>query len=137
MLQQTIIYTCWRVSQCWLSEILLTRLAQGYTTKGRGFSHYQAGLSNYGAYRQLSLEDWHRVHQAVDVDRIEETLQAESDTVKRQQAEIQSTFESSRVFTNNEAQATVLQAMVTCTGTLSEIVHRELTEDQDVVMSNR
>lgn len=120
-----------------MSEILLTRLAQGYTIKGRGFSHYQTGLSNYEAYQQLSLEDWHRVHQAVNVDRIEETLQAESDTVTRQQAEIQSTFESSRVFTNNEAQATVLQAMVTCTETLSEIVHQELTEDQDVVMSNK
>lgn len=60
-LQQMTLYTCWRPSQCWLSEILLTRLIQGYVKSGRGFSHYQAGLSNYGAYRKLSVETWDEI----------------------------------------------------------------------------
>ncbi len=75
LLQQTIIYTCWKVSQCWLSESLLTRIAQGYTTDGKGFSHYQAGLSNYRTYRGLSLEEWPLIRQEVDLGRVRRAIQ--------------------------------------------------------------
>lgn len=79
LLQQTTLYTCWRASECWLSEILLTRIAQGYTTNGMGFSHYQAGLSNYGAYRKLSLEDWLLLRQGMDMGRVTNALKEDSE----------------------------------------------------------
>ncbi|KAL9001652.1 MAG: hypothetical protein Q9188_005379 [Gyalolechia gomerana] len=57
-LQQHIIYNCWRGDQPWASEILLTRLAQGYTTNGGGFSHHGAGFSNGGSWRKRPEKAW-------------------------------------------------------------------------------
>ena len=45
-LQQRTIYACFRPIQTWLSEIVLTQLAQGYVEGGGGFSHEVAGRSN-------------------------------------------------------------------------------------------
>lgn len=53
-LQQNIIYSCWSSSQCWLSEIFLTLLGQGYIQGAGGFSHCAAGCSNWGAYKGVS-----------------------------------------------------------------------------------
>ncbi|KAL9008919.1 MAG: hypothetical protein Q9180_009453, partial [Flavoplaca navasiana] len=57
-LKQHVIYHCWAPDQPWPSEILLTRLAQGYTYGGGGFSHYGAGFSNGGAWCRRTMKDW-------------------------------------------------------------------------------
>ncbi|KAL8690665.1 MAG: hypothetical protein Q9218_003940 [Villophora microphyllina] len=64
-LKQYIIYNCWREDQSWASEILLTRLAQGYITNAGGFSHYGAGHSNGGPWRGRSAQDWARFQERV------------------------------------------------------------------------
>ncbi|KAL9616531.1 MAG: hypothetical protein Q9160_008598 [Pyrenula sp. 1 TL-2023] len=62
-LHQHIIFNCWRPSQCYLGEIIFTQLANGYTSEGGGHSHYDAGLSNFNAYRDHPLRFWHRIEQ--------------------------------------------------------------------------
>ena len=64
-LQQLVVFTCWRPEQSWLSEMFITRLAQGYVENGGGFSHYLAGLSNGNAYTQLSVDLWDRLQARV------------------------------------------------------------------------
>jgi hypothetical protein len=48
-LDQTVIYLIWFPKQAEISEIGWTKLAEGYTRNGGGFSHYPAGLSNASA----------------------------------------------------------------------------------------
>ncbi|KAL9027055.1 MAG: hypothetical protein Q9196_004366 [Gyalolechia fulgens] len=67
-IQQQIIYSCWREDQSWPGEIFLTRLAQGYTTNGRGFSHYGAGFSNASSCRKRSEQAWARYNNKVSID---------------------------------------------------------------------
>ena len=64
-IQQEIIFTCWRNSQPWIAEIIFTQLAQGYTDKAQGFSHYTAGCSNRGALVTKSAHDWIKFEQQV------------------------------------------------------------------------
>lgn len=64
-LQQLVVFTCWRPEQCWLSEMFITRLAQGYVETGGGFSHYRAGFSNGTAYRKVPDEVWDRLESHV------------------------------------------------------------------------
>lgn len=59
-LQQRIIYACYRETQIWLGEIILTQIAQGYTKGAKGFSHYAAGYSNGSAYAKTPTESWVR-----------------------------------------------------------------------------
>ncbi|KAL8724963.1 MAG: hypothetical protein Q9166_007656 [cf. Caloplaca sp. 2 TL-2023] len=59
-LKQHIIYNCWSADQPWPSEILLTRLGQGYVANGGGFSHYPAGHSNGRSWERRSMNDWVR-----------------------------------------------------------------------------
>ncbi|KAI4256838.1 MAG: hypothetical protein LQ352_001918 [Teloschistes flavicans] len=67
-LNQQIIYQCWRPDQPWASEILLTRLAQGYISQGGGFSHRGAGFSNGSAWKKRSMEEWARFNAQVNSD---------------------------------------------------------------------
>lgn len=46
------------------AEILLTRLALGYTSQGGGFSHYQAGVSHGGA-KSLDGDYWEAIQQKI------------------------------------------------------------------------
>ncbi|KAL8903837.1 MAG: hypothetical protein Q9207_003667 [Kuettlingeria erythrocarpa] len=64
-LHQHIIYHCWRETQPWYSEILLSRLAQSYTQNAAGFNHYGAGGSNGSSYAKRSAEDWERFQREV------------------------------------------------------------------------
>ena len=57
-LQQLVIYACYRPSQPWFSEIILTQLGQGYTDGAGGFSHYPAGRFNGSAYNNTSQSEW-------------------------------------------------------------------------------
>lgn len=57
-LHQKVIFTCYRPAQPWISEVILTQLAQGYTEGAGGFSHHPAGYSNGGAYRRISEKAW-------------------------------------------------------------------------------
>lgn len=57
-LQQNIIYACFRPIQTWLSEIMLTQLAQGYVEGGGGFSHEIAGWSNSVSNAAVPFEVW-------------------------------------------------------------------------------
>lgn len=59
-LQQLVIYACYRPSQPWFSEIILTQLGQGYTEGAGGFSHYPAGRSNGSAYNKTSRGQWNQ-----------------------------------------------------------------------------
>ncbi|KAL8939081.1 MAG: hypothetical protein Q9216_003559 [Gyalolechia sp. 2 TL-2023] len=67
-LQQHIIHNCWRADQPWAGEILLTRLAQGYTMDGTGFSHYGAGFSNGGSWRNRPVKEWTRFQNQMLID---------------------------------------------------------------------
>lgn len=57
-LQQCTIYSCWTSEQCWMSEIFLTLLSQGYVQGGNGFNHHPAGHSNGGAYTKVPERSW-------------------------------------------------------------------------------
>ncbi|KAI4190036.1 MAG: hypothetical protein L6R41_001055 [Letrouitia leprolyta] len=64
-LNQHIIYHCWRETQPWDSEILLTRLAQGYIHNAGGFSHHGAGLSNFSSWKDLPMEVWESLEERI------------------------------------------------------------------------
>lgn len=57
-LQQIVIFVCFQPRQTWLSEIVLTQLAQGYIEGGGGSSHETAGHSNTSSHREVSARDW-------------------------------------------------------------------------------
>ena len=59
-LQQYILFLCFREVQCWLSEIFVTQLGQGYIHNGGGFSHHAAGHSNGYSYRNVPADKWER-----------------------------------------------------------------------------
>ena len=59
-LQQYVLVLCFREAQCWLSEIFITQLGQGYIHNGGGFSHHPAGHSNGSSYRNVSADKWER-----------------------------------------------------------------------------
>ena len=62
---QCVIFPIWSASMAVTAEIMLTRLCDGYTNNGGGFSHYLAGRSNDSALG-LSEEAWrHLTNQAV------------------------------------------------------------------------
>ncbi len=56
-IEQRVIYLIWRPSQAEVSEIGLTKLAEGYIHNGGGFSHYPAGLSNESA-QTIPAREW-------------------------------------------------------------------------------
>ena len=49
-LMQFVIFNCWQPEQCWLGEIIVTQLGQGYTKDGYGFNYHPAGTSNGNAF---------------------------------------------------------------------------------------
>jgi hypothetical protein len=55
--EQLVIYLIWTPEQAEISEIGWTKLAEGYTGNGGGFSHYPAGRSNRSAHKVAS-ETW-------------------------------------------------------------------------------
>ena len=57
-LQQMIVFACFRPIQPWLSEIVVTQLAQGYVQGAGGFSHEPAGRSNTSSNRKLPAKVW-------------------------------------------------------------------------------
>ena len=57
-LQQTIVFACYRSIQTWLSEIVITQLAQGYVDEGAGFSHEPAGRSNTSSNNKIPAKMW-------------------------------------------------------------------------------
>jgi hypothetical protein len=50
-IEQEVIALIWKVNQAEVSEISLTKLAEGYIHNAGGFSHFPAGLSNDSAHR--------------------------------------------------------------------------------------
>ncbi|KAL8941708.1 MAG: hypothetical protein Q9216_002081 [Gyalolechia sp. 2 TL-2023] len=73
-LHQHVIYHCWREIQPRYSEMLLTRLAQGYIYNAGGFSHYGAGFSNSSSFRRRSQKEWNQFHLEVWNDNFEKRL---------------------------------------------------------------
>ena len=57
-LQQNIVFACYRPIQTWLSEIVVTQLAQGYVEGGSGFSHEPAGRSNTSSNKTVPPKMW-------------------------------------------------------------------------------
>lgn len=57
-LQQMIVFACYRSIQTWLSEIVVTQLAQGYVEGGAGFSHEPAGRSNTSSNKKVPIKVW-------------------------------------------------------------------------------
>lgn len=56
--QQNIVFACYRPIHTWLSEIIVTQLAQGYVEGGAGFSHEPAGGSTTNSHKTLPAEVW-------------------------------------------------------------------------------
>ena len=54
---RSVIFPIWCAAHAATSEIILTRICDGYTTNGGGFSHYLAGLSNASAL-VVGDHDW-------------------------------------------------------------------------------
>jgi hypothetical protein len=89
-LQQLTIYSCWNPSDAWLSEIIFTRILQAYTIGGKGMSHYQAGLSNWSAYRKVGEEVWEAVmYEKNVVQRLEQSFANEIQELKTHEAELE------------------------------------------------
>ena len=57
-LQQRVAFTCYRSIQTWLSEIIVTQLAQGYVEGGAEFSHERAGRSNISSNKKVPTKIW-------------------------------------------------------------------------------
>ncbi|KAL8676067.1 MAG: hypothetical protein Q9186_007378 [Xanthomendoza sp. 1 TL-2023] len=68
-LKQHIIFHCFCIDQPWSSEILLTRLAQGYFSNGGGFSPHGPGASKGGAWRRVSYRQWAKFSKRINSDR--------------------------------------------------------------------
>ena len=64
-LQQRIVFACFRPIQAWLSEIIVTQLAQGYVERGGGFSHKTAGRSNTSSNEVVPSKIWTTFEQEV------------------------------------------------------------------------
>jgi hypothetical protein len=74
---QFIIFICLEQSHGALSEIVLTRLAEGYKGNGGGFSHYPAGRSNDSALK-TDVTEWNLCMQfAVERSPLKENLTAD------------------------------------------------------------
>ena len=67
-LQQNIVFNCYRPIQPWLSEIVITQLAQGYVEGGGGFSHETAGRSNTSSNRIVPPKTWQILEARVYMD---------------------------------------------------------------------
>jgi hypothetical protein len=92
-IEQAIIYLIWMPEQAEIAEIGWTKLAEGYTGNGGGFSHYPAGRSNYSAQTTHSTE-WSYAKQAAltgsplcsNLNRlVKELKEAEEDAEKQKQ----------------------------------------------------
>ena len=57
-LQQRIVFACYRPIQTWMSEIIVTQLAQGYVEGGAGFSHEPAVRSNTSSNNIVPAKIW-------------------------------------------------------------------------------
>lgn len=68
-LQQLIVFACYRSIQTWLSEIVITQLAQGYVDGGAGFSHETAGQSNTSSNNKVPTKMWAFFEEQVYADR--------------------------------------------------------------------
>ena len=56
-IEQVPVYLIWCPEQAEISEIGLTKLAEGYIHNAGGFSHFPAGLSNHSA-NKISAREW-------------------------------------------------------------------------------
>lgn len=63
-IEQEVIALIWKVNQAEVSEIGLTKLAEGYIHNAGGFSHFPAGLSNDSAHR-VRPKIWSAAHEWV------------------------------------------------------------------------
>ena len=86
-LQQYILFLCFTDAQCWLSEIFITQLGQGYIQNGGGFSHYAAGHSNGGSFRKVPPKKWMRyLSKATDEGLLKKIRENDKDSVERTNA---------------------------------------------------
>ena len=67
-LQQNVVFSCYRPIQTWLSEIVITQLAQGYVEGGGGFSHEPAGRSNTSSNKKVPAKIWTRFEAEIYAD---------------------------------------------------------------------
>ena len=78
-LQQLIVFACYRSIQTWLSEIVVTQLAQGYVDGGAGFSHEPAGRSNTSSNKKVPTKIWAFFEEQIYADgRFQKELDANS-----------------------------------------------------------
>lgn len=83
-LPQYVLFFCFTEAQCWLSEIFITQLGQGYIQKGGGFNHYAACFSNEGSYCKVPVKKWMRyLVKAVDERLLEKVIEEGRDSVER------------------------------------------------------
>ncbi|KAI4913436.1 uncharacterized protein J4E92_009785 [Alternaria infectoria] len=84
---QYIIYISHTASHASLSEILLTRLAEGYTGNGGGFSHYPAGRSADSALK-TSEQEWDNCAQyAIERSPLRKNLKSDIERLKKKVAD--------------------------------------------------
>ena len=83
-LQQRIVFACYRPIQTWLSEIIVTQLAQGYVEGGAGFSHEPAGSSNTSSNSKVPGEIWAQFEAQIYEDgRFEMEVEANRQSLQR------------------------------------------------------
>ncbi|QDS70653.1 hypothetical protein FKW77_000981 [Venturia effusa] len=59
---QFYIYNCWEVEQCYISEIVLSRILGSYIYNGGGFSHHPAGQNNITGWKNRpTWEFWYKL----------------------------------------------------------------------------
>ena len=90
-LQQNIVFACYRPIHTWLSEIIVTQLAQGYVEGGAGFSHEPAGRSNTSSHKTVPAKVWVQFEAQIYMDgRMEKEVKANKQRLHaRQQAKAQ------------------------------------------------
>lgn len=80
---QYIIYICHTASHASLSEIVLTRLAEGYMGNGGGFSRYPAARSA-GSALKTSEQEWDNCAQyAIERSPLRENLKSDIERLKK------------------------------------------------------
>ncbi|KAI4673818.1 uncharacterized protein J4E84_010890 [Alternaria hordeiaustralica] len=84
---QYIIYICHTASHASLSEIVLTRLAEGYMGNGGGFSHYPAARSANSALK-TSEQEWDNCAQyVIERSPLRENLKSDIERLKKKLAD--------------------------------------------------
>ncbi|KAF7449344.1 hypothetical protein TUN199_02168 [Pyrenophora tritici-repentis] len=126
-IQKAGIYLIWLPEHAEISEIGLTKLAEGYIHNAGGFSHFTAGLSKHSANR-TSAREWNGAKEyLVDYSAFQANLQLELDALEKLVLSKEAELAENAVSSELEQSKTVV---------LSRRLDRKLAENVEVLLAS-